>query len=514
MALFVNTNVASINGQRNLMGSTNGLETSMNRLASGLRINSARDDAAGLQISNRLTSQINGLQVAMRNANDGISMAQTAEGAMQESTNILQRMRDLSIQSANATNSTVDRKALQEEVIQLKSELDRIANTTTFGGQKLLDGSFGVQQFQVGSQANETIAISINSAQIDDLGSARYAMQGTNNAGAAATSLGAAANTTAHPLNAAAEVLTIGGINTGQVSIAQDDSAADMAAKINSIFNTTGVSADSKTVLRLESFANAAAGDGISFDLGNGTADETVSFTATGVVEDDLQTLVNKVNEVAAVTGIGAQYDAATTSVILTSESGDNITFDNFADSGTGTAASINVQGRSYADDQDVGAAVTMNANNVAQDQASVKGQLQLDSTVLFDISSDAANSDLTGLAAANGLAQAVEDSIESVDITTATGAQDAIAVIDGALAKIDRNRATLGAVQNRLQSTINNLANIVENSSGARARIRDTDFAMETAELTRNQILQQAGTSILAQANQLPQAALSLLGQ
>ncbi len=514
MALFVNTNVASINGQRNLMGSTNGLETSMNRLASGLRINSARDDAAGLQISNRLTSQINGLQVAMRNANDGISMAQTAEGAMQESTNILQRMRDLSIQSANATNSTVDRKALQEEVIQLKSELDRIANTTTFGGQKLLDGSFGVQQFQVGSQANETIAISINSAQIDDLGSARYAMQGTNNAGAANTSLGSAVETTTHPLNAAAEVLTIGGINTGQVSIAQDDSAADMAAKINSIFNTTGVSADSKTVLRLESFANAGPGDGISFDLGNGTADETISFTATGVREDDLQTLVNKVNEVAAVTGIGAQYDAATTSVILTSESGDNITFDNFADSGTGPAASINVQGRSYADDQDVGGAVTMNANNLAQDQASVKGQLQLDSTVLFNISSDQANSDLTGLATANGLAQAVEDSIENVDITTAAGAQDAIAVIDGALAKIDRNRATLGAVQNRLQSTVNNLANIVENSSGARARIRDTDFAMETAELTRNQILQQAGTSILAQANQLPQAALSLLGQ
>merc|ERR1711916_373159 len=153
----------------------------------------------------------NGLNVAMRNANDGISMAQTAEGAMQESTNILQRMRDLSIQAANATNSTVDRKALQEEVIQLKSELDRIANTTTFGGQKLLDGSFGVQQFQVGSQAHETIAISINSAQIDDLGSARYSMQGTNAAGAAATSLGAATNTVAHPMAAAAEVLTIGG---------------------------------------------------------------------------------------------------------------------------------------------------------------------------------------------------------------------------------------------------------------------------------------------------------------
>jgi len=194
-----------------------------------------------------------------------------------------------------------------------------------------------------------------------------------------------------------------------------------------------------------------------------------------------------------------------------TSEAGDNIIFDNWADSGTNNAT-INVQGRSYADDQDVGAVVALTAGGA--NQAAVKGQLQLDSTVLFSVASSVANSDLTGLAAAGGVAQAVEESIEGVDVTTAAGAQDAIAIIDGALAKIDRNRATLGAVQNRLQSTINNLANIVENSSGARARIRDTDFAKETAEMTRNQILQQAGTSILAQANQLPQAALSLLGQ
>ncbi|GAB2995613.1 flagellin [Psychrosphaera aestuarii] len=520
MALFVNTNVASINGQRNLMGSTNNLETSMNRLASGLRINSARDDAAGLQISNRLTSQINGLNVAMRNANDGISMAQTAEGAMQESTNILQRMRDLSIQSANATNSTVDRKALQEEVIQLKSELDRIANTTTFGGQKLIDGSFGVQQFQVGSQANETIAISINSAQVDDLGSARYKMGGTNLAGSPATNLGTAVTGIGHPLaDAAGETLTIGGINPSQVSINQNDSAADMAAKISSVFNTTGVKADAKSVARIEGLTNAANGDGISFVLANGDPTDStvgqsiVSFTASGVVEDDLQTLVNKVNENSAVTGIGAKYDAATTSVILTSEDGDNIVIQDFTDSGAGAAATFNMQGRNYDDEDDIGAAVAVTSGGA--NDVTVKGQLQLDSTVLFSVSSDTAGggaSDLTGLAD-TVVAQANEENIQSVDITTSKGAQNAIAIIDGALSKIDRNRATLGAVQNRLQSTIQNLANIVENSSGARARIRDTDFAKETAELTRNQILQQAGTSILAQANQLPQAALSLLG-
>jgi flagellin len=366
----------------------------------------------------------------------------------------------------------------------------------------------------VGSQAHVTLAISINSAPSDDFGSARYMMAGSNLAGSANTTLGSASAATTHQF-AATEVLTIDGINTGQVSIAPDDSAADVAAKMGSIFNTTGVNADAKTIARLEGFADANSGDGISFDLGNGTLSETVSFTATGVVEDDLQTLVNKVNESSAVTGIGAKYDAATTSVILTSEAGDNIVVDNFADSGaTGTPATLNLQGRSYGDDQDVGAAVTLDAAATTTDQGSVKGQLQLDSTVLFSVASDQANSDLTGIAAAGVSAQAIEESIEFVDVTTAIGAQDAIAVIDGALAKIDRNRATLGAVQNRLQSTIRNLANIVENSSGARARIRDTDFAKETAELTRNQILQQAGTSILAQANQLPQAALSLLGQ
>jgi len=512
MALFVNTNVASINGQRNLMGSTSALETSMTRLASGLRINSARDDAAGLQISNRLTSQINGLSVAMRNANDGISMAQTAEGAMQESTNILQRMRDLSIQAANATNSTVDRKALQEEIVQLKNELDRIANTTTFGGQKLLDGSFGVQQFQVGSQANETIAISINSAQTDDLGSARYKMAGSNLATSANSTLGAASAGTTHLMAATSEVLTVDGINTGQVSIANSDSAADIEAKINAIFNTTGVSSDAKTVVSLEGLAGADAGEGITFDLSNGTSTETISLTASGVPEDDLQLIVNKINENAAVLGIGAKYDAATTSVVLTSESGDNITISNWADSGNGDAT-IDVQGRSYADDQDVGAAITLDAATT-DTAATVKGQLQMDSTVLFSVSSDTVNSDLTGLATVGELAQAVEISIDTIDLTTAAGAQNAIAIIDGALSKIDKNRATLGAVQNRLESTVSNLANIVENSSGARARIRDTDFAQETAELTRNQILQQAGTSILAQANQLPQSALSLLQQ
>lgn len=525
MALFVNTNTASLNGQRNLMGASGGLETSMQRLASGLRINSAKDDAAGLQISNRLTSQINGLNVAIRNANDGISMAQTAEGALQESTNILQRMRDLSIQAANATNSTVDRNAIQEEVVQLKSELNRIADTTTFGGSKLLDGSFGNQQFQVGAQANETIGLAFNSAQTDDLGSARLTLQGSQMGAVSANAADAATAVANLNLAATSENLIIDGVNASTVAIGQSDSAATMAAKINAEFNITGVKADARNTVVLENFANLNAGDGISFEFSNGdpakasTATEIISFTSTGVLTDDMQLLVNKINEKAAVMGIGAAFEStgdtsgALPAIKLTSESGNDIVIAEMADdnaSGAGNAASFDVVGRNYDDSSFVGTPVTVSTAAAGTDSIAVRGQIQLDSTIGFGVTSSA-TSEILG--SGTTASRASEVSIDTVDLTTVEGAQSAINVIDGALAKIDRNRATLGAVQNRLNSTINNLSSVAENSSAARSRIRDTDFATETAELTRNQILQQAGTTILAQANQLPQAALSLLG-
>ncbi len=512
MALTVNSNPASINAQNKLGMASGGLKTSMERLASGLRINSAKDDAAGLQISNRLTSQINGLNVAVRNANDGISMAQTAEGALQESTNILQRMRDLSVQASNATNTTVDRKALQEEVTQLKSELNRIAETTTFGGQKLLDGSFGSQNFQVGADANQTIGLAINSSQTDDLGSTRSSLD----AGSLMGVVGAgAANASAAQADldfSNADTIQIDGVNTATVSFATDDSASDMAAKINAEFNTTGVKADAKTNAVMENFTNLDAGDGLSFTLGNGTTSETISITASGNANDDMQSLVNKINEVSASTGIGAKFDSTggtggIAAIELTSESGDNILIGDLTDdlSGGANIATFDVDGADY-DGTLAGAAATVTANG-ATDSVAVRGSIQLDSTLGFTQTTSSAE---TGSGNAD---RSQEITIDSVNLTTAQGAQDAISVIDGALAKIDRNRSTLGAVQNRLSSTVNNLSSIVENSTAARSQIRDTDFTVETANLTKNQILQQAGTSILAQANQLPQAALSLLG-
>jgi flagellin len=525
MALFVNTNVASINGQRNLMGSSNDLATSMERLASGLRINSAKDDAAGLQISNRLTSQINGLTVAIRNANDGISMAQTAEGALQESTNILQRMRDLSIQAANATNSTIDRNAIQEEVVQLKSELNRIADTTTFGGSKLIDGTFGNQQFQVGAQANETIGVSFNSAQTDDLGGARLSLNGTQMGATSGAQANAADSITGLDLGTASENLLIDGVNSATVAIGQSDSAAAMAAKINTVFNTTGVKADARTTTVLEDFQNFDAGDSISFDFSNGdetkasTASTVISFTSTGVVTDDMQILVNKINEVASKTGIGATFNSTgdTTgsgpAISLLSESGTDIIISGFTDddgSASGNGATFDVIGRDYNDNNFIPPAATLDSTDVNADSIAVRGQIQLDSTVAFGMTSELSDAILSSGTVAS---RAAEISIDTIDLTSVEGAQSAISLIDGALAKIDRNRASLGAVQNRLESTINNLSSVSESTSAARSRIRDTDFAAETAELTRNQILQQAGTTILAQANQLPQAALSLLG-
>lgn len=349
MALTVNTNIASLNTQRNLNNSSASLNTSLQRLSTGSRINSAKDDAAGLQIANRLTSQVNGLNVATKNANDGISLAQTAEGALQQSTNILQRMRDLSLQSANGSNSDSERTALNGEVKQLQKELDRISNTTTFGGRKLLDGSFGVASFQVGSAANEIISVGIDEMSAESLNGTYFTATG----GGAVTAATAA-------------------VNDANVGIGAFTDGAQI------------------------SYVSKASADGTT------SAVSGVAITDTG-------------------------------------------------STGAGTAA---------------GTTTFTEAN----------------------------------------------DTVAKIDISTAKGAQSAVLVIDEAIKQIDAQRADLGAVQNRFDNTINNLKNIGENVSAARGRIEDTDFAAETANLTKNQVLQQAGTAILAQANQLPQSVLSLL--
>ncbi|MEJ8676996.1 flagellin [Plesiomonas shigelloides] len=377
MAITVNTNVTALNAQRNLNKTNNALNVSIQRLSTGSRINSAKDDAAGLQISNRLTSQINGLDVAAKNANDGISIAQTAEGAMQESTNIMQTMREKALQSANGTNSADDRAAIQKEVSALSTELDRIANTTSFGGQKLLDGSFGSRALQVGSEAGETINLTLNSTKASDL-------------------------------KTDVNVTTI-------AESSFKSGAASFASGSKALIITAG----GKQVLNI-------------------SKDKIASLNG------DLEKISEEINKQSGTSGVSASVNAS--------------------------------------------------------------GKLEL-------ISAKAFGAKTSGAAASSMKVSARSMSMADIDMSTQSGANKALLVIDSSLKQIDSQRADLGALQNRLSSTISNLENISENSAAGRSRIMDVDFAKETTNMTKQQILQQAGGAMLAQAKALPQAALSLLG-
>ena len=477
MALSVNTNTASLNAQRNLSKSSDALGTSMQRLSSGMKINSAKDDAAGLQIANRLTSQVNGLGVAQRNANDGISMAQTAEGAMQESSNILQRMRDLSLQSANGSNDADARAALQKEVGALQQELTRISETTKFGGTSLIDGSFGTKQFQVGSNANETINVSLRDMSADAIGANEIKGAATSTVSALgdAQSVSLAAN-----MATSAQTVNLNGVD---IEIAANSGAADIAATINA--SGAGVKAEAELeteIVGIDSGANAVITIGEDeYDLGKFGGD-------MGRLAKDMQA-----------DGHDAIYDDSSKTITLKTTGVNGVDVAGTAAAGVGSFT--------------VGGKAVTSTNLVA----SVSAELNLSSADKIGISGSSADeifgSDAGTIISTGGSSKLT--AVEDIDISgsTAIGAQNAIKTIDAALAQIDAQRADLGAVQNRFGHTISNLANVSENVSASRSRIQDTDYAAETAQLTKNQIMQQAGTTILAQSNQLPQAALSLLG-
>jgi flagellin len=507
MALTINTNVASLNAQRNLNSSQADLNTSMQRLSSGLRINSAKDDAAGLAISDRMTSQIRGLNQAVRNSNDGISLAQTAEGALQESTNILQRIRELAVQSANDTNTAQDRSSLQAEVSQLQSELDRIAETTTFNGKNLLDGTMFGAKFHVGSEADQTISVSIDSAQTDKLGVNRVDLDG----GPLTDAIGSSTASTANGITAASTITIKGSLNgeavNVDIAIAAGDSANDIAGSINDKTSETGVTADANTALKITA-TSASTPTTISFDLyGGNTAASTIQAVITS---DDLSALAETINTHYNDTGITAEVSGDKKSITLKSDAGDDIRIADYTSSVAATDLDVTALD---AEGTTTGSTVTLDSATTASATANVVvgGFITLDN---IDTSFTVQNNNTVGSVATAGSTQASEiDSVEAIDISTQSGANDAISVVDAAIAKIDTVRGDLGAVQNRFESTIANLSNISENISSARSRILDADIAQETSSMTKNNILQQAGVSILAQANQAPQLALSLLG-
>ncbi|MFA0570826.1 flagellin [Vibrio gallaecicus] len=377
MAITVNTNVSALVAQRNLSNANNMLNQSLERLASGSRINSAKDDAAGLQISNRLEAQMSGLDVAVRNANDGISIMQTAEGAMNETTNIMQRMRDLSLQSSNGSNSQAERVALQEEISALNDELNRIAETTSFGGKKLLNGSFGSTAFQIGSASGEAVQVNLNNMRTD--------------------------------------TLEMGGFSY---------------------------------------VANGMASD--SWSVQSGSNDMTMSFTDR----------------------FGQQQE-----ITINAKAGDDI---------EELATYINGQ-------TDL---VSASVNDDGQLQIYMAGD-ESSGTIAFS----------GGLANELAISGGQYESVDNIDITSAGGAQRAVSILDTAMKYVDSHRAELGAMQNRFGHAVNNLENVHENLATSNSRIKDTDYAKETTQMLKQQILQQVSTTILAQAKQAPNLALTLLG-
>ncbi len=492
MAQVINTNVQSLNAQRNLTTSQGSLATSLQRLSSGLRINSAKDDAAGLAISERFSAQINGLNQAQRNANDGISLAQTAEGALESAGDILQRIRQLAVQSSNATNSASDRKALNDEVNALTSELDRIAKTTEFNGQKLLDGSFGTASFQVGANAGQTIQATSANFSTSQYGNYRVGAKvatdaggkGDLVAGSTATAIGSNANATSRVLGGA---MTINGASgAASVTIDAGASAKKAAEQINDVRGTTGVSASAKTEIDM---TGLNTGTSYKFDVQSDNATAvTVSFTVGGAIDKDgLAGAVNAFNDVSAKTGVTARINDTGDGITLLNASGENITVTNAA---SGSAGPVSIGGASTA----TGA------------KAVATGQLALDSERSFSVASN--TTDFFNVAASSSQLQTVS----ALDVSSVDAAQRTLAIADAALTAVNSQRAKFGALQSRLQTTISNLATTSENMSASRSRIRDTDFASETANLTRAQILQQAGTAMLAQANSIPQNVLSLL--
>jgi len=486
MAQVINTNMASLNAQRNLNSSQSSLNTSLERLSTGLRINSAKDDAAGLAISTRFTTQINGLNQAVRNANDGISLAQTTEGALDETVNALQRIRELALQSANSTNSASDRASLNAESVQLIAEIERIASTTTFNGTNVLDGSFSGAQFQIGANANQTISLTTGDMRSTALGiNATTTTTGASLAdGIDAGSVGTPSGT----LSINGEIITTA--DDGLSSTDGDASAAALAAGINASSTSTGVTATANAT-SVNLGAITADADGIT-----GAGDFSINGVditgATAILSGDSDAaLQDAINAVSNQTGVTAALNGSN-ELVLTAADGRNIAL--AGDGGADVDVFANFDIATAAIDTVITGTVTLESDNA----------------IVVDVAVTAA---ANGQALAATTYQATTtNAISNVDITSVDGANSAIANVDRALDQVNSLRGTLGAVQSRFESTVRNISATAENLSAARSRIMDADFAAETAAMTKAQILQQAGTSILSQANSLPQQVLSLL--
>lgn len=480
----INTNVSSLQAQNSLHTNQTKLANAMERLSSGVRINSAKDDAAGLAITTRMTSEIRGLTQAVRNANDGISVAQTAEGSLGEITNILQRLRELAVQSANSSNNSTDRSFLNTEAQQLIEETQRIGSQTNFNGIKLLDGSFTSQSFQVGANSSETITFnSIADSRASGLGKNTLLLDGTK------TGSTYNAATTVVANNIATDVVDITTANGGvaQFTIAAAAGANTIAAAINSAANSIGVTATAKNSTTLSSV----------LDSGNVSMSINGSVITAAVTPTDLSALAAAINGTTSSTKVSATFadPANKSSLTLTTSDGSDIYITDYAnDGGTGTST-VSFGGVTLTDG--------------GNDSSRRVGTVSLDSSKGAITASNVLNAEVF---ATSGTVKSSFTGVSGVDLSTQASASTALGVLDSALTQVNNTRAALGGLINRFEATVSNQNTTIMNLSASRSRILDTDYAVETTNLAKAQIIQQAATAMLAQANQSSQSVLALL--
>ncbi|OYU18459.1 MAG: flagellar filament protein [Rhodobacteraceae bacterium PARR1] len=487
----INTNIGAISAQANMAKVNDDFNQAMTRLSSGLRINAAKDDAAGMAIAEKMTAQVMGINQAVRNATDGKNLLDTTESAHVEVSNMLQRMRELAVQSANDTNTGSDRGNITAESRQLVAEINRIAENTTFNGMKVMDGSFNGKQFQIGADLGQTVQINVDSAAATDIG--------------------------AHKVKSEVSIAASGGVTpskqlviSGHAGNAEIDTTADMSAKalaaaVNEKSSSTGVQATAVSKAKLSGLSDVGK---ISFEV-NGQSIGTVAISN----KDDLRSLRDAINTKTTSTGVTASLGTDASEIILTDSTGKNIEITNYtaADSGAAAEATMDVTGLNNDGTEDA-TPDTLTLDNT-DDSATVTGQVTFTSTQTFSVNS----AEIDGAASEVGFFSdtanaATLESVADIDLSTAESSAEAITVIDVALQKISQARGNLGAMSNRLDSTISNLTNISGSVQAAKSQVMDADFAAESTQLARGQILSQAATAMLAQANSSKQGVLSLL--
>ena len=494
---MINTNTGALTAQANLAKASSQFDTAMTRLSSGLRINSAKDDAAGMAIAGKMTSQIMGMNQAVRNANDGKSLVDTTESAHAESFNMLQRLRELAVQSTNDTNSASNRGNIMAEANQMIAEMNSISENTTWNGLKVIDGSFTGKQLQIGADSGQTMTLDIDSTSARDIGvhTVNSAVSLNSDPAGSTTDTGIAVGTTisiAGP-EGSSDILTTAG-----------QSAKDMADQVNSVSASTGVSASAVTTAKLSDMAAAST---VTFEI-NDVAIGNVNISDV----NDMRGLRDAINDVSGRTGVTATMGDTNGEVILTDRNGDDIGITNY-DTGVNDTTlkmtALNADGTASGAVADTH--TTTFTDTITPITASfVSGQIEMSSTKMFSVAS-------TNVVAGDSFFEATDsyadlDTVAEIDLTTSEGAAAAIKVLDGALEKLTQSRSNLGAVSNRLDSTVNNLTNVTVNIESSRSAIMDADFSAESTNLARSQVLSQAATAMLAQANSTSKNVMSLL--